>query len=1781
MEVFVSWTGADRIVKNTLIERLRDENIECWDSDEQCTSDYSPECIAAIKKCSVFIVIVSDVSMAKGYVQNEVITARNLENEGRLNMLVYKITDAPYTDAFEFQLNHISFVTGNFVQRKESISGESGIETIVKRTKKLLQKRKEGEPEKPFDVHIPKVDGLEITRTGYFVDHSRDAILSSMEESLKQSNVIVLEELFGFGKRSTIRKYIELHKRDYHTTVLVNNDHNSLRDFFLAGLDFVNINKKAFEALEGDALIKEKFRLLEKLDPKTLLVIPNIKFESRPDELICTKLAGLKCHVILITQESVSQYSDWFPVIKLGRMADDHLSELFFHHYAHAYDEEKEALAKPLKKFFSDIGGHTKTVELTASVLSRDLGIHPEEIPGYLSMNGSEGMQLKDRIINQIAYMFDIEPLSQEEISMLLVASYLAVPYISEKNYRSILKECGIDNWVAVMSLDKRRWLDVDLRNRTVAIEPLIAQIVLNKFPDQYHLIIPCFTYLTDNVVKRFHFSASEVASIAGYSKLEHFFSTTGLSEMAEIISQYKQYTIDKDGFDPQKMAAAVAKFEEKYRAKEPEDDWTDTVYDLEEDLFDPDAETGEDLFAFDAETEEDTEEFSCDQIYDRDMYEDLAHSYIASGILPMAKLISSEINGLLLDFTAESSRVLSDRMDKLDPITFDTETIFGLSKVEMYEWLLAFRENVESDMELDAEDIESVILLETLAAIDAFFQKDYASLMINLNSMLVNINRTPEVLENESSAAAFYCITSLMSKAYINSGAYHHALLFCEKILQLSSCSNQRTVMVKEYIVALRHCGQYTDELYAAYEESIRSFEQESGMIFDSRADMLYAKKEWLLLYAHDLAKGERNEEAEVQFAAAQKLGKELLPDQTAETANELVNTLIHSGLFDEAVRFIERYFNSETSGLLRELGNETTVQILDDFESLKTLTADTESEFTSNSDPEQYISYYHDFSRKNNSLLEQKYYSVADKALTFDFSHLTNEELALYAAQLRQRARREKPLSLAPEAFALASEAGSRVLGYKHHYVQYMGAAAMADGKIAEILNGEGKTYTIVLVAFLNSLYGKKVFVVDSSPFLTKRNYDWMHGVYDLLGVSNDYLRDKRHLPEKRSNHQADVIYASLFDLTLGFLYCETDLKYRRSYLRLDCAIIDEIDNVLVDEAKRLYSVVSSSHSRNVVSWYDIAYRIALQVAFDEEYYTYSRGNVVLKSQIYPLIERCYRVSYGEIDSLDQIKEIEHIVSAAILCCNHYEKDSDYHIRRGIPVFENEQTGIFQEFSASKAYFLCRINHLDTGNVERALQRKTQTLNTICIRDLFKKFKSVCGTTATAVSFRKEFKEIYQLEYVSAPPFCPCVRDDRQSPIYLSITAKDSAIIEMVLEKHRNRQPILMITQSIKESEKYSRLLTRAGVAHKLLNAKNSDDSSDIISMAGALDSVVVATALVNRGTDIKLGGNPELQTRKELVNIGADVTDLDSFIYALPTSEQRETELYKKYYSILEKNRALTAKNRQQVIEAGGLCVIGTSFFPEPRTEQQTRGRSGRQGDVGESWVFRSFEDESIRFLFSESQLDWFKSMCGDDVELNTRLLYKQLHTLQEKMHRSSFAEIRKLNNSSWYIDKARNDFIGRKFDLADGILSAEALLLAWAKDKNILEGLKILQRGGLFNDSRLLTTLYQKHSHALEKAKGSRADRVLFEVLKSEVFQLFELQGYSADEILVNFFISRTLNSWKRYIEIVEKTVGKVNMTDRAMEKYFEAEKKRLLLEPVELLCGLRISKRGEE
>ena len=1546
MSVFISWAGADREVKNVIAEKLRGENIPYFDSDEHCVSNFSEECIRNIRRSTVFIVIVSEASMdPHSYVRNEIIEARRMENDGHLNILVYKITDEPYTEFFSFNLNHIS--DANHVARIQKAGG--GIDTLIKRVKHLIALRDAGTPEKPHDVLYPRIVGTPVSTSayvGYFVDESRDGLLSELKDAFAESNVVILSELFGFGKKSVIRKFAAL--GGFNVAIELDGMHDTLFEFFFGDLRFSNVSDAAFATGDARAAIKRKFELLSHLDEKHLIIISDVDIESEPDEEIMKQLRALRCRVAIITQNSAEAYLDYMPVFSVGRMQSEHLAKLFFHYFDRSGSTDREALMPTLDSFFDGIGGHTKTVEIAASVLSKELVADVEEVKRFLS-SSEDGRDLVDRIIERLARLIDLEHFDKDEEDTLLITALLAAPQVSLDDLFEIARAAEVNARLALGALAERRWITVNTKAKTVYIEPIIARICAVRLEQDQAVLDACLDYLIKACV---NVSLKDTNALMKFcARTEHFLNAVSLPEIAELARTLKPREFSSsDVIDGviERFLGWFYDFRERYDA------------DRERDVF--------------------TMQVAAWAIF-----------YIAPALEAYQRM------PMLFSFDKSSINVgdiMNSRVAELlslqcDPIIADC-----------CERLVGDLDSLAGDM----TEIHSMFM-------ESFSEKDFGKMDEALERLIGKMS-DPDAVEDDDNAQIAVTIVKVFASFCIATGAYKTGMSLVEKLIYLDFKPSAAHELIMIYLSLIVASGDTSIDLFEILETS-EELLQDAAASGALVGDALGLEKRLQLAYTvYAMIDAGEREEAAGLLEELLSLGTDGVLQLAGSAASDLVDAWLVDGEKDRAIEFIsrhEKFFATlAESADISDRCKENAIASL----SLLELSDEIGSDTVDRGGVIEDQSYYQKYSReKKNGLFKMMAYNkCADAVKRFDFSGIDNSEFKEHAARLRARAESGEPkLKLAPEAFALVSEAGFRTLGYRHHYVQYVGAAVMLDGKIAEILNGEGKTYTIPLVAFVNSLYSDKVFVLDESLYLTERNYKWMRGLYTLLGISVGHIRPQNQWSYPIDSEDATVYYCSLRALAIAVMHREINCPEKRHLLSSASVIVDEADMLLVERASAPLTYVDESKSSpEHKELCARIYEFAESIFGDGTYYYAEKSYPVLTGECNALIESSFGIEYGSLNRTESLLKIESLIKLALYTMK-LVRGKDYFIADGIVKEEYRSTGEAYVTEGEKAYFIARREGLPLEKYENALAKTKSTVNKIYLYGLLKRFGTISGTSATASSFKKEFKELYGLEVLSVPPVLPIKRVDKTVTLYMDPEKRDGDICRLVYEKHLTGQPILLVTGSVRESERYSEMLTGYGIEHKLLNAVNSESSPEMIASAGVFGSVLVSTQLANRGVDIKLGGDPERMTLFELCEAGYDLSGIDEILYTVPTDEVRESELYKKYSATLEKNRAQATLDREAVIKAGGLCVIGTEPSANLRVEQQMRGRAGRQGAVGESYVFECIEDEFFELLLSPKFKSLMINIAGGVDIIESKMLTRSVDKAQENVHHTTFGKM----------------------------------------------------------------------------------------------------------------------------------------------------------------------------
>ena len=635
-----------------------------------------------------------------------------------------------------------------------------------------------------------------------------------------------------------------------------------------------------------------------------------------------------------------------------------------------------------------------------------------------------------------------------------------------------------------------------------------------------------------------------------------------------------------------------------------------------------------------------------------------------------------------------------------------------------------------------------------------------------------------------------------------------------------------------------------------------------------------------------------------------------------------------------------------------------------------------------------------------------------------------LTDEEIKNHFNELRNRIPDEDVYSLEVDAFALTREAAKRTLGQRHYDVQLFGGMVLLRNKIAEMKTGEGKTLVSTLPIALRALYGKSVHVVTVNDYLAKRDADWMTPIYNFLGLEVGLIYSNQEYEDKKAAYRKDITYGT--NNEFGFDYLRDNMAQTKEQLtqsKLFYSVIDEVDSILVDEART--PLIISGRVDESTKWYIQFSKLIKEMKLDIHYEVEES-----KRQIHPteigieLVEQ----NLG-IENLYENTETNfiHYLTASLRAKAIYAKDVDYIVEDGQLKIVDEFTGRVLEGRR----YSDGLHQALEAKEGLQIQDENQTLASITYQNYFRMYENLSGMTGTAKTEEDELIQIYNLEVVDIPTNAAVARDDKQDAVYKTKQAKINAVIEDINERNKEGQPILLGTVSVESSEELSKALTTKGIKHSVLNAKNNEQEASIVAQAGRLGSVTVATNMAGRGVDIKLGGNPE---EMALLTAKNENKLLDGrFI-------QQKTEEYEKQ----------TFEEKNKVLSLGGLYVLGTERHESRRIDNQLRGRSGRQGDPGESRFYISLEDDLMRrFQGERIQSIMDKLNLPDEERIEQNMVTKSIERAQAQVESLNF-EIRKnvlkfdqvLNQQREVIYKWRRNLLMSE-DISD-------LLMEWFQD-----------------------------------------------------------------------------------------------------------------------------------
>ncbi|HVL33291.1 MAG TPA: preprotein translocase subunit SecA [Actinomycetota bacterium] len=627
------------------------------------------------------------------------------------------------------------------------------------------------------------------------------------------------------------------------------------------------------------------------------------------------------------------------------------------------------------------------------------------------------------------------------------------------------------------------------------------------------------------------------------------------------------------------------------------------------------------------------------------------------------------------------------------------------------------------------------------------------------------------------------------------------------------------------------------------------------------------------------------------------------------------------------------------------------------------------------------------------------------------------SDAELRAFTDVLRARHADGEDLdSLLPEAFATVREAAFRTLGQRHYDVQLIGGAALHMGLIAEMKTGEGKTLVATLPAYLNALTGKGVHIVTVNDYLARQQgAEWMGRVYRFLGLEVGLIQAQMRPDQRRPAYAADITYGT--NNEFGFDYLRDNMAWTsedRVQRKHHFAIVDEVDSILIDEART--PLIISGPAEESAKWYRTFARIVPRLKPETHY------DVDEKKRTVAITE----AGVHEVENIlgienlyDQISSpLVHYLQNALRAKELYKRDVDYIVTGGEVKIVDEFTGRVLE---GRRYSEGMHQAIEAKENVR-IKEENVTLATITIQNYFRMYDKLSGMTGTAVTEAAEFEHIYKMGVVPIPPNRPVVREDHADVVYKTEEAKFEALVEDLLERYEKGQPCLVGTVSIEKSERLSRMLEKRGVTHHVLNAKQHEREAYVIAQAGRKSSVTVATNMAGRGVDIILGGNPEYHIRQDLIANGL-----------VPDTEDFEREMRRG----IEAQRETWEKEHQEVVELGGLYVLGTERHESRRIDNQLRGRAGRQGDPGESRFYLSLEDDLMR-LFATGMVTRLMDRLNipDDTPIEAKMVSKAIERAQRQREQQNF-EIRK--NVLKYddvINKQREVIYERRNHLLDG-------------------------------------------------------------------------------------------------------------------------------------------------
>ena len=633
---------------------------------------------------------------------------------------------------------------------------------------------------------------------------------------------------------------------------------------------------------------------------------------------------------------------------------------------------------------------------------------------------------------------------------------------------------------------------------------------------------------------------------------------------------------------------------------------------------------------------------------------------------------------------------------------------------------------------------------------------------------------------------------------------------------------------------------------------------------------------------------------------------------------------------------------------------------------------------------------------------------------------SKLSDEELKNKTTEFKAQLKEGKTLDdILPEAFAVVREASKRVLGMRHFDVQLIGGIILHQGRIAEMKTGEGKTLVATLPAYLNALTGEGVHVITVNDYLAKRDSEWMGKVYRFLGLSVGLIINGMNPKEKQEAYSCDITYGT--NNEFGFDYLRDNMVIYKNQLvqrKLAYAIVDEIDSILIDEART--PLIISGRARESSNLYKKAdsfvRKLTPKIIVEEDVKDYEQAEdnekydyiVDLKAKSATLTGKGIKKAEQEFglanfNDLDN-SELVHNVNQALRAYGIMKKDVDYIVKDGEVLIVDEFTG--------RIMYGRRYNnglHQAIEAKERVkIADESKTLATITFQNYFRMYGKLSGMTGTAMTEENEFQEIYKLDVIEIPTNKPMIRKDNPDIVYKNEDAKFRAVIKDIKASHEKGQPVLVGTVSISKSEKLSKLLDKEGIPHVVLNAKYHEKEAEIVAQAGKFGAVTIATNMAGRGTDIMLGGNSEYLAKQEMKKLNYSQEQIEQATAFNETDDKDILSAREKFRELEKKYDEQIKEEKEKVTEAGGLKIIGTERHESRRIDNQLRGRSGRQGDPGESRFYIGLDDDLMKIFGGNAISKVYNTLGADeDMPIESRIISKSVEAAQKKVEDRNFS------------------------------------------------------------------------------------------------------------------------------------------------------------------------------